>query len=245
MISFGKLSLLKNTPSFWAFVYFAQIVIFAFIYLQISSQFYHSTSLNEPSLQEDERALEHILERIIYAKLIDSEDFEIPQIYVSIEFESRHDVNIMISNILGGSIANGELRLFRKGLDEGQLFMAFDFLNFHSGAQAQYNDKGNVINEYGTMVPATDGQWGSFEIIPDPTLLELYLGWRAAHTGQPSRKNGLIIRSLYLSVVTTTTLGYGDIVPLTSLARLLVAIQTILGVVITAVFLNALLNRRG
>lgn len=241
MITFGKV---LKFPSFWAAIYFAQIILFAFIYLQVSEQFYHSTALNEPSLQKDERDLELILERIIYAKMINSEDFEVAQVYVSIDFESRNDIDLLISGVLGQGIAKGELTLFQKGFNSTELFMKFDFLNFNSGVEIRYDDEGNIVNQYGVKVPAIVGQWGTFDITPDPELLELYLGWRSAHLGQPSRKNGLFVRSLYLSVVTTTTLGYGDIVPLTSMARLMVAIQTILGVIITAVFLNALFNRR-
>ena len=48
-----------------------------------------------------------------------------------------------------------------------------------------------------------------------------------------------LIQSLYLSVVTITTLGYGDIIPQTELARGLTAIEAVLGIVIIGVFLNA------
>jgi hypothetical protein len=50
-------------------------------------------------------------------------------------------------------------------------------------------------------------------------------------------------RMFYLSAVTVTTVGYGDIVPLTSLTRWLVALEAILGVVTVGLFLNALARR--
>jgi len=46
-------------------------------------------------------------------------------------------------------------------------------------------------------------------------------------------------RMLYLSAVTITTLGYGDIVPVTALARWLVGTEAVLGVVLAGFFLNA------
>lgn len=52
-------------------------------------------------------------------------------------------------------------------------------------------------------------------------------------------------RMLYLSAVTVTTVGYGDIVPLTDLARTAVAAEAIVGIVLIGLFLNALSHERG
>lgn len=49
-----------------------------------------------------------------------------------------------------------------------------------------------------------------------------------------------IYDSLYFSVVTVTTLGYGDIVPKSGLGKVLVSIQTLVGVISIGVFLNSL-----
>jgi hypothetical protein len=48
---------------------------------------------------------------------------------------------------------------------------------------------------------------------------------------------------LYLSSVTITTLGYGDIVPVTCSARMLIASEAILGVILAGLFLNSLALR--
>lgn len=48
-----------------------------------------------------------------------------------------------------------------------------------------------------------------------------------------------VIQSTYFSVVTITTLGFGDIAPKTELARIIVAIEALLGVVTIGFFLNA------
>ena len=45
---------------------------------------------------------------------------------------------------------------------------------------------------------------------------------------------------LYLSVVTITTLGYGDIVPITPLARFFTGIEALGGIVLIGLFLNSL-----
>ena len=55
-----------------------------------------------------------------------------------------------------------------------------------------------------------------------------------------SKTDGGFISNTYYSVVTITTLGYGDIVPKNSVAQVLATIEVILGVVFIGLFLNAL-----
>jgi voltage-gated potassium channel Kch len=50
-------------------------------------------------------------------------------------------------------------------------------------------------------------------------------------------------RMFYFSTITVTTLGYGDIVPLTNKARLIVSTEAVLGVVVIGLFLNSLSKR--
>lgn len=51
-------------------------------------------------------------------------------------------------------------------------------------------------------------------------------------------------RYFYFSAVTITTLGYGDIAPITVRSRLLVASETIFGIVLIGLFLNSLKSPR-
>lgn len=52
------------------------------------------------------------------------------------------------------------------------------------------------------------------------------------------------IQSIYFSVITITTLGYGDITPVTETARLLSAVEALSGLVLIGLFLNSLAHRR-
>lgn len=65
-----------------------------------------------------------------------------------------------------------------------------------------------------------------------------------AHSGFPEPISGGFQRFLYFSTVTITTLGYGDIVPLTDRARLLTALESILGVVLAGLFINNVTAKR-
>lgn len=52
------------------------------------------------------------------------------------------------------------------------------------------------------------------------------------------------IQSIYFSVITITTLGYGDITPATEVARLLTAVEALSGIIIIGLFLNAIAHTR-
>lgn len=62
--------------------------------------------------------------------------------------------------------------------------------------------------------------------------------------GRPTAMQGSYLRMLYFSAVTMSTLGYGDIVPVTTRSRALVTVQVILGPILFALFLNALVKER-
>lgn len=56
-------------------------------------------------------------------------------------------------------------------------------------------------------------------------------------------RNSNFIRMIYFSAITITTVGYGDIVPITNTARILVTSESLLGIVIIGLFLNSLAAR--
>jgi hypothetical protein len=66
-----------------------------------------------------------------------------------------------------------------------------------------------------------------------------------AANGNPKEASGLLIRMCYLSAVTITTLGFGDITPVSSFARAFVGIEAVLGVVLVGLFLNAVAQKWG
>jgi hypothetical protein len=82
-------------------------------------------------------------------------------------------------------------------------------------------------------------------IMPIPRELnESILAYEKGIEGFPSGLTGNPVRMFYLSAATITTLGYGDIVPLTTLSRILVSVEAILGIVTLGLFLNALAHER-
>jgi voltage-gated potassium channel Kch len=49
---------------------------------------------------------------------------------------------------------------------------------------------------------------------------------------------------LYLSATTITTLGFGDIVPLTTPARLAISVEAVTGILLMGRFLNAVAKEK-
>ena len=62
--------------------------------------------------------------------------------------------------------------------------------------------------------------------------------------GFPAHASGGFVRMLYFSAIVISTLGFGDILPLTTAARALVAAEAILGIVLIGLFLNSLFAER-
>lgn len=54
-----------------------------------------------------------------------------------------------------------------------------------------------------------------------------------------------IVTMMYFSAVTITTLGYGDIAPVTPCTRILTALEAVLGLVVIGLFLNSLAGSSG
>ncbi len=78
-------------------------------------------------------------------------------------------------------------------------------------------------------------------VIPLPKKLNTkILNLAKASEGNPSVLDGNIWRMLYLSATTITTLGYGDIIPLNTAARVATSTEAVLGIIIIGMFLNSI-----
>lgn len=84
---------------------------------------------------------------------------------------------------------------------------------------------------------------GAFIPIPR-SLNKRIIDLEKAIQGFPSSIKGTFWRMLYFSAVTVTTVGYGDILPLTTRSRIFVTCEAVLGIVLIGLFLNAIANDR-
>lgn len=75
------------------------------------------------------------------------------------------------------------------------------------------------------------------------TLSEQMRDFAVAVRSFPSKIPGQFWRMVYFSATTITTLGFGDIVPLTTPARMVVSVESVLGIVLMGLFLNAVASQ--
>lgn len=92
----------------------------------------------------------------------------------------------------------------------------------------------------GTPAPNGDG-W----ILMRNALYAAILRFRNAEQGDASSASSRWLRMLYFSATAVTTLGFGDITPVTTMARTWVTAEALLGIVLIGLFLNALALRAG
>ena len=86
---------------------------------------------------------------------------------------------------------------------------------------------------------SADSATGSGVLTVDLGVSSQMVRFHNAVRGEPKHASGYFVRSMYLSVVTVTTLGFGDITPLSSTARVLVGLEAVLGVVSAGFFISA------
>lgn len=83
--------------------------------------------------------------------------------------------------------------------------------------------------------------WGLIYIILIPIFAFIYflLPYNSIFNLQDDSICNTLFKCIYFSVTTITTLGYGDLYPITTCARILVMTETILGMVVIGLFLNS------
>jgi hypothetical protein len=81
-------------------------------------------------------------------------------------------------------------------------------------------------------------------LVLHPQLEEDLVGFHEAENGDPAAGSDSFLRMAYFSATTVTTLGLGDITPMSGVARLFVGAETVLGLIFIGLFLDRLTRRR-
>ncbi len=89
------------------------------------------------------------------------------------------------------------------------------------------------------LVPLKSASEATDLVVPHDIDAKLQSHVLAAE-GDPYYASGRFWRMLYMSATTITTLGLGDVTPVTDKARLLVGVEALLGIVMIGLFLNDL-----
>ncbi|MCZ0743185.1 potassium channel family protein [Vibrio diabolicus] len=244
---------LSQVPSLiWGGGYFLCILVFAILFTITSDGFYHSTSQYESSLAMDAQAILESLEK----ELESQSNFE-PHNYDGWTLD-KNELSV-------SSLVNDEPKIkfllhtvFRKGTDAvgitRELYFVYNpQLTSCKGNEDCYStrilqssvpiiSKERKISEL--MMPFV-AYYGDIYVIETSVNFDHKVdAYVSAKNGFPSEASGNFGRMLYLSIVTITTLGYGDIVPISDLNRFLVGLEAILGIILIGLFLNSLSQER-
>ena len=248
-------------PLFWGVLYLALIPIFALIYFSLPGHFYQTTAHAEIAsrrlFDRAETGLRDVSQRWV-AALERHGLHQIVGLNVSGLTASDQNVGYVTPFLWPGPIPRRfqpkwvlEWPSVKRDQDEvtfvieiqGLPWFVTDALAATPSAPHRQWDRcwgsvcGQVTRE--ATPGSNDGVFNGFVRL-SPKVADAIEQYRAARFGSAAYLEGGLLRSLYLSVVTITTLGLGDIVPVTDLARLIVALESILGVAIAGLFLNNL-----
>lgn len=237
----------NREPWKWMWAYGLVIVLFAFIYCVWGSKgFYHSTAMHEPGLEDVKREIATDLERALLEGDVGKFYFKDATVQslgispLSIEM-GRDEVSFWVYISCQGK-SHGFSRWYHVRFQH-----SLDFEGFCSGGGSSIKDAlvtfdlmRHPSNPFPEMDRAIENLGSMMERLELPCPLENKINaYINASNGFPHSVPNLGSRMLYLSAVTITTLGYGDIVPITPGNRFLVGLESVIGILLIGFFLNS------
>lgn len=244
-------------PSFgYALLYLLLIPVFALLYSCNGEGFYHSTAEYEATTIADGDQLLSALQEQIVQTFVDAHGGQVAQkngwitdistLRLSrLEFPAdsvSFHVYVIFETVSSPKIVShwkDRIAFHIRTQTAAQLPGTSSWVDYKQIALPAYAHPMAVPSEI--LFPKFPGEASSTQWLPiSLALSQQFQGLYQGRRGFPSRVTGSFGRMFYLSAVTITTLGYGDIVPISTMARILVALEAILGVVVVGLFLNSL-----
>jgi Ion channel len=264
----------RHSPSLkWGVLYLLAIPVFAAIYTLIPQDFYHSTVQYEPTLNSDaDKVLMSLRDAVVSdyqdvrgtsALLAQGWVGDVRDLRFGDLQPDAHWIGFRVSyDLTRGSPpaqvvnASVDFRMDMPGAAIRELLPSGD-LEYRSVTVVPPSGVSGSAGPTALAVPipvlgAADLFFGKPSVgqlapgvlaLPQPVDDALVGFWRAAR-GFPSTASNEFVRFLYLSAVTITTVGYGDIVPLTDRARIATGLEAVYGVVMAGIFLASLATQR-
>lgn len=250
-------------------LYLIAIPLFAAIYAVMWRDFYQSTSTVDPAAARVERAaLDEVMGQI--SSWLPRNDIRFADVNLSNfhpepvdpKFGSmiiRQSVTVMVDGQPKTAIIDWNVSLLTSSADPGAPLPVritsllpevvhlmrrsrrdeFDEVGQFGGL------RGRLVGPGGNTSPELangyiDGEW-----VPGDNVAKQLREYLDTMRGKPSPPRFGYGKYVYLSVVTITTLGFGDMVPVSDGARTVIAIEALFGVVVAGLFLNALARQLG
>jgi voltage-gated potassium channel Kch len=251
IVRFGNLP-----PHAYLLAYITAIIVFAAVYYFISDQFYHPYVRYEEAMRSEASGLRIALTKS-FQKAINDHSLIADGVVLNSDSAIVTDVTPEGSELL----VRLWIRIIKEepNYSETQLPILLRLKPVALSVMRKPGEEAVL-----TSFPEVDAQQG----IPLPEVLSQVFGdldviragirkavqqivitqddltrmraFTAGFSGFPDRVSGVMGRMLYLSTITITTVGYGDIVPLSGLARFLVGLEATLGIVLLGLFISSL-----
>ena len=260
--------LLGRIPSaVYGLAYFTLIPFFALIYYHLPGQFYHATTRYEhDTYKEMPRVLKLLREQFLanfhevqptdyfyyggWRYDITGVSFDMPRVsddYLTVllrldatkdvdgaTWTTTHAFNVRIARYLDGTI-NSEGRTLKR-------IKSVEIDDISSPAFSEYAPQLDFVRKLFPLENRISSKMVLMQMSADlDDRLEKYM---REVSGFPEKRPANFERMLYFSTITIATVGYGDIVPLSTRSRLLTSLEAILGVLLIGLYLNALSHER-
>jgi hypothetical protein len=238
-------------------MYLGAIPLFAWLYTMLPLDFFHGTAMHEPMVAAQANA---VSTRLKTAFLEGAEVKSSPRlIRLSVRAETDRVRIIMLFVVPEAADTGNPFLTVAVNLDESSTLSPVGS-NFELRDPGWYSQAFFFVKVQAEVIagPNVDVRplFPCRELQQNTCLRMTFADYSALRAltetaaGRPSAKEGSYLRMLYFSAVTISTLGYGDIVPLTSRARALVTVEIILGPLLFGLFINSLVkenttHRRG
>lgn len=255
------------SPLSFFILYILVILLFTFVYSEIPEQFYNSNITREKAFNDLSFTVANVFEQSLKDELVnpnklklvpfnkgkysleidsfkvESFDVQTNSLYVSAYVADskpyKYDENetAFMKYIMSYKIILSGDRFL---LDDGYVHQSIKLMPISHIYDAVNNKQTNMSIDISECFGGND--W-SFVIKYPKSIDDDILNLDRGEQGFAEGIDGNVSRMLYLSMVTITTLGYGDIVPITDEARILIGLESLIGVIIMGLTVNAIFQK--
>jgi hypothetical protein len=248
---------LNKKSIFFAIIYLALIPIFAFLFYLQSDKFYHSTIKVERNfITEQSKILTSLQEIMINNFISVHKDTMLKSGLFSIKDVELYNLSYSEGYYYFDLMA--DLNGRQKELPPDPLTFKFclSWATKIDDNSKEYgvdlSDRKEVTDLLSEIFPSSRKEVrenslmnnGRGYIVINNSLENRLVNYRNTLQGIPAKSEDNFIRMLYLSSITITTVGFGDIVPTSSYTRILVSIEAVLGIILIGLFINSSYNNR-
>jgi len=238
----------------YALAYFASVPIFAMLFSIFSNHFYHSNISRELAVEQLRIHVANMI-ALDLPEAVENAEARIGTPKVGTTFLSYDKFDVKYLNVDERGDLSFLIRFFYIHLKEDGSTKFAEELEVRATANQNFISPNSRFGTTFRVYPEFKNiqhQWqinknisrNSWSLYLRPDTVQGIWELREIARGRDPHVISNFFRMLYLSSVTITTLGYGDIVPVSFFARFLIAAETILGVTFAGLFFNAVSLKR-